>query len=416
MERSLYIGLVLFGKKKKLFNVCQTFYLFNPLKHNCWNCLQKQNPQTYALYYLISSTKLPDAKSQLIRKDPDTGKDWGQEEKGTTEDEMVGWHHWLNGHENESESKSHAAVSASFWPHVVYSPWDSPGQNTGVGSLSLLQGIFPDQGSNPGLPHCRQILYQLSNKGNPRILEWVAYPFSSGSSWPRNWTGVSCIAGGFFTNWAIRESQWTRIWANSRRQWRPGEPGVLQYMGLQRVGHDWVAQEQNNHLTPSLLFLKDFFPFLCHPPSCFPSCLYSNSFLKDGLSLGPCFTLFCSHTTSLGNPIHSSVQPRSFSWLVCPPACWTFLWVYFMWDYYTMFMECFLCARNCPMSGKDLGTSHCPCLKENSHVSPFFPQSNPSVKVSPLLFSCSGSKSDPQKIWTSRTHECNVILKKSLCS
>ena len=44
------------------------------------------------------------------------------------------------------------------------------------------------------------------HKGSPRILEWVAYPFSSGSSWPRNWTGISCIAGGFFTNWAIREA------------------------------------------------------------------------------------------------------------------------------------------------------------------------------------------------------------------
>ena len=41
----------------------------------------------------------PDAESWLIWKDPDAGKDWGQEEKGTTEDEMVGWHHWLNGHE-----------------------------------------------------------------------------------------------------------------------------------------------------------------------------------------------------------------------------------------------------------------------------------------------------------------------------
>ena len=74
------------------------------------------------------------------------------------------------------------------------------GQNTGVGSLSLLQGIFPIPGSNPGLPHCRQILYQVSHKGSPRILEWVAYPFFSGSSQPRNRTGVSCIAGGFFTN------------------------------------------------------------------------------------------------------------------------------------------------------------------------------------------------------------------------
>ena len=49
--------------------------------------------------------------------------------------------------------------------------------------------------------------YQLSHSGSPRILEWVAYPFSRGSSRPRNWTQVSCIAGGFFTNWAIREAQ-----------------------------------------------------------------------------------------------------------------------------------------------------------------------------------------------------------------
>ena len=84
--------------------------------------------------------------------------------------------------------------------------WNSPGQDTGVGSLSLLQGIFPTQGSNWSLPHCRLILYQLSHKGSPSILEWVAYPFSSGSFWPRNRTRVSCIAGGFFTNWDIREA------------------------------------------------------------------------------------------------------------------------------------------------------------------------------------------------------------------
>ena len=127
----------------------------------------------------------------------------------------------------------------------LYSPWNSPGQNTGVSSLSLLQGIFPTQGLNPGLPHqvdslpaesqgkpkntgvgslsllqqifltqesnqgllhCRWILYQLSCQGSPRIPEWVAYPFSSKSSWPRNRTQVSWIAGEFFTNWAIREA------------------------------------------------------------------------------------------------------------------------------------------------------------------------------------------------------------------
>ena len=97
-------------------------------------------------------------------------------------------------------------MSDSLWPHGLYNPWNSPGQNTEVGSLSLLQGIFPTQGSNPGLLHCRRILYQLSRKGSPRILEWVAYPFSSGSSQPRNWTGVSCTAGRFYTNWATREA------------------------------------------------------------------------------------------------------------------------------------------------------------------------------------------------------------------
>ena len=52
-------------------------------------------------------------------------------------------------------------VSDSLWPHGLYSPWNSPGQNSEVGSLSLLQGILPTQGSNPGLLHCRQTLYCL---------------------------------------------------------------------------------------------------------------------------------------------------------------------------------------------------------------------------------------------------------------
>ena len=104
------------------------------------------------------------------------------------------------------KSENCSVVSNSLRPHGLDSPWNSPGKNTGVGSLSLLQGIFPTQRSNLGLSHCRQILYQLNHKRSPRILEWVAYPFSSGSSQPRNWTGVSCITGGFFTNWAIREA------------------------------------------------------------------------------------------------------------------------------------------------------------------------------------------------------------------
>ena len=94
-------------------------------------------------------------------------------------------------------------VSDSLEPHGLYSEWNSPGQNTGVGSRSLLQWIFPTQGSNPGLQHCRWILYQLSHKGSPRIVEWVAYPFCRGSSQPRNQARVCGIAGGFFTSWVL---------------------------------------------------------------------------------------------------------------------------------------------------------------------------------------------------------------------
>ena len=71
---------------------------------------------------------------------------------------------------------------ATSRPHGLYSPWNSPGQNTGVGGHFLFQEIFPTQGSNPGLPHCRWILYQLNHQGSPRILERVAHPFPRGSS------------------------------------------------------------------------------------------------------------------------------------------------------------------------------------------------------------------------------------------
>ena len=57
---------------------------------------------------------------------------------------------------------------------------DFPGKNTGVGCHALLQRMLPTQRSNPGLPHCRQILYQLSHQGSPRILEWVSLTLLQG--------------------------------------------------------------------------------------------------------------------------------------------------------------------------------------------------------------------------------------------
>ena len=159
----------------------------------------------------------------------------------------------------EKKSESCSVVSDSLQPHGLYSPWNSPGQNTGVGSL--LQGIFPTQGSNPGVPHCRQILYQLSHQGSPRILEWAAYPFSSRSSRPRNWTGVSCISGGFFTSWATREAQCGRPgfgpWVGKILREGIGYP--LQYSGPENsmdcMYSPWGCKESGTTTwTPSLLF------------------------------------------------------------------------------------------------------------------------------------------------------------------
>ena len=75
----------------------------------------------------------------------------------------------------ESESISCSVMSNSLQPYGLQPtrllcPWDSPGKNTGVSCHSLLQGIFLTEGSNPGLLHCRQILYNLSHQGRPGLL------------------------------------------------------------------------------------------------------------------------------------------------------------------------------------------------------------------------------------------------------
>ena len=161
---------------------------------------------------------------------------------------------WVSSNEMDEKWKllSSVRLIASPW---IYSPWNSPGQNTGVGSLSLLQGIFPTWGSYPCLPHCRWILYQLSHKGSPRILEWVVYPFSSGSSWPRNQTGVSCVAGRFFTNWALSEAwKWKSLFAIQARilEWVafPSPGASSQPRGRTQVSHvaggfltSWATRE-----------------------------------------------------------------------------------------------------------------------------------------------------------------------------
>ena len=151
----------------------------------------------------------PDAKNWLIWKDPDTGKDWRQEEKGTTEDEMVGWHHWLNGRESEwtpgvgdgqgglaccdswgrKESDTTERLNWTelnhlglFWSCLVTKLWPTlcdcklPGSSVhGISQARILEqvaisfflhGIFQTQGWNPGLLVWRALSLPLSHQGS----------------------------------------------------------------------------------------------------------------------------------------------------------------------------------------------------------------------------------------------------------
>ena len=108
-------------------------------------------------------------------------------------------------YESEGESESCSVVSDSLQPQGLYSPWNSPGQNPGVGSLSLSRGS-PNPGIEPRSPVLHSYSLPAEPQGKSKNAGWVAYPFSRGSSQTRNQTGVSCIAGGFFTSWATREA------------------------------------------------------------------------------------------------------------------------------------------------------------------------------------------------------------------
>ena len=140
-----------------------------------------------------------------------------------------------------------------LYPASLFCPWDSPGKNTGVGCHALLQGIFPTQGPNPGLLHCRQILYRLSHQGSPRILEWVAYPLSRGTSWPRNQTLVSCIAGRLFTISATREAQWINEWVHYfMSYWWDITQLSSHTPKLRPTGDPFKSRCPKNHSLPSL--------------------------------------------------------------------------------------------------------------------------------------------------------------------
>ena len=135
-------------------------------------------------------------------------------------------------------------------------------------AVPFSMGIFPTLGSNPGLPHCRQILYQLNHQENPRILNWVAYPLCSGSFWPRNLTGVSCIAVGFFISWATMEAPDTHS-CTLQIEDRPAPETALTSLVFSLFSSLLVQ-----FFLPSLFSFPGFFS---HPSSSPPKKLLKNS-------------------------------------------------------------------------------------------------------------------------------------------
>ena len=163
---------------------------------------------------------------------------------------------------------------------------DSPGKNTGVGCHALLQGIFPTQGSNPGLPHHRQILYHLSHQGSPRILEWVTYHSSGYLSDPGIYmlSQFSCAwlcetpskvahqalqSLGFSRqeHWSARQEHWSAISFSNAWKWK------VKVKSLSRVwlwATPWTAAYQ---APPSMGFSKqEYWSGLpCPPPGDLPN-------------------------------------------------------------------------------------------------------------------------------------------------
>ena len=115
-----------------------------------------------------------------LRKDPDAGKDWRQEEKGTTENEMVGWHHWLNGHEFEEA----LAVGDRQGSLACCSPWSRRVGHNWATELNC-PTLCDSLDSSPPASFARGIF-------QARLLEWIAISFSRGTSRLRDWTKVSC--------------------------------------------------------------------------------------------------------------------------------------------------------------------------------------------------------------------------------
>ena len=197
-------------------------------------------------------------------------------------------------------------LSDSLRPHVLYSPWNFPDQNTGVGSLSLLKRIFSTQGLNPGLPHCRRILYQLSHKGTGDLSS-VAKPCPSLCDPHRNCSKNTGM-GGHFLLQGIFQTHRSNLsllhWqADSLQLSRQGRPQLSLLPVLSTEYREWVDDDELSSpvwvplcagwvLTLSRaaglpLFMWELVgwptvtPGLCSPPELLPGLLFTFSHGPD---------------------------------------------------------------------------------------------------------------------------------------
>ena len=201
----------------------------------------------------------PDLKNWLTGKDSDTGKDWRQEEKGTSGDEMVRWHHWLNGHEFEQApgvgDGQGSLACCSPWGHKELDMTERLNWTDGPSVIERHQEpkVRRKERTTEGWTWQGAAVPKTSSESESysvvsnilwshgylqaTILEWVVIPFSRGSSQPRNRTGVSCTADGlplpsskfcvfnpccyaWLYPWGFSQVLWSLgFWVNAQRIW-----------------------------------------------------------------------------------------------------------------------------------------------------------------------------------------------------
>ena len=180
--------------------------------------IKPANPKGNQSWLFIERTEAPilwppDVKSLLTGKNSDAGKDWGWEERGMTEDGMVGWHHWINGHEFEqtlgdSEGQG-SLVCSSSWSRRQSGTTEQLNSNDDeYTSLHLsVYGCVHTQCLTLCDPMaCSLPVFSVHRILQARILEWVAISFSRGSSWPRDQTCISCIGKWILYQWSTWEA------------------------------------------------------------------------------------------------------------------------------------------------------------------------------------------------------------------